>query len=504
MFRSRLITTRFRLISALALLLLCGFAVTSWLNYVTSYQAIRQAIISDELPLTADNIYSEIQKDLLQPLLISSMMARDTFVRDWTLSGEQDVSQMSRYLQEIRAHYGAFSAFFVSEQSRNYYHPGGVLKQVKADEPRDRWFFRVRELKAPYEINVDPDLANRDALTIFINYRVFDFEQKFIGATGIGLTLDTVNHKIEDYEARFDRRILLVDSQGQVMVAGRNNPLYQRGQKRNLSDIKGLSQQAAALLASRAGTFEYRADGRNHYANVRYLPELQWHLLVIKSDSAAVAELRRIFIINLLCWLLICVVVLWLVQMAIGRYQARLEHLSMTDPLTGMSNRRALDLLLEQAACEARRQSSALTLLLLDIDHFKQINERIGHLGGDQILRQIGRCLRFNLRKSDILCRWGGEEFLIVLKQTTLTGALQVADHLRQQVEALPLSHQGNPLQATLSIGISLYRHGEPLDNLIARADSRLYRAKLEGRNRVCADLGDEPLTDDGHQLGGR
>ena len=393
MFRSRLGNNRFRLTTTLALLLFCGFGATSWLNYVASYQAIRQAIISDELPLTADNIYSEIQKDLLQPLLISSMMAHDTFVRDWTLAGERDVTQMSRYLQEIKSHYGAFSAFFVAENSRNYYHPGGVLKQVKADEPRDRWFFRLRELAGHYEINVDPDLANHDALTIFINYRVFDFDQQFIGATGIGLTLDTVNRKIEDYEARYGRSILLVDGQGQLVVAGRNNPLYQRGPKHNLRDIDGLGLQAEAILSTRVGSFEYQAHGRSHYANVRYLPELKWHLLVIKNDSAATAELRRIFVINLLIWAVITLLALWLVQLTVGRYQARLAHLSITDPLTGMTNRRALDLLLEQATCEARRQSSALTLLLLDIDHFKQINDRFGHEVGDRALAHFAKVL---------------------------------------------------------------------------------------------------------------
>lgn len=492
MLRSRLTATRFRLITALALLMFIGFGRLAWFNCQSAEQAIRHSIINDELPLSADSIYAAIHNDLVQPLVIASMMAHDSAIRDWANNDEHNPAQISRYLQEIKGNHGAFDPFFVSEQSRNYYYPGGLLKQVKAGDKQDEWFFRLRELHAPYEINVDTDSLNTERISLFINYRVLDAEQRFIGATGIGLPLETLKRRIAEYETRYDRNLLLVDAQGQVIVAGRSS-----ARARNLNDIDGLKEQAASLLAARSSSAQYRVGHHNHYATSRYLAELQWHLLIIKSDSSAMAELRRICTINLFGSLLITMLVLWLVQHAIDRYQARLEHLSTTDPLTGMSNRRALTLLLKQAAREARRQSTPLTLLLIDIDHFKQVNERIGQLGGDQILRQIGHCLSLNLRKSDIICRWGGEEFLIVLKQTSIAGAQQVAEHLRQQIENLPLSHEETQIQVRISIGIALYRHNEPLDNLIARADSRLYRAKLEGRNRVCADLGDEAFISD-------
>lgn len=179
----------------LTLVMAGGFLTISLLNYHTSKKAIHDSIVTSQLPLTSDNIYSEIQKDLIRPILISSLMAGDTFVRDWVLGGERDGTAMQRYLKEIMERHGAFTSFFVSDATRNYYHADGLLKQVREGEERDRWFFRVREMKEPYEINLDPDIANKDALTIFINFRVYDFDGRFIAATGIGLTADSVQKK---------------------------------------------------------------------------------------------------------------------------------------------------------------------------------------------------------------------------------------------------------------------------------------------------------------------
>ena len=167
---------RRQLVSMLTVLLCLGFMVTALVNYVAARNLIREAIIGSELPLTSDNIYSEIQKDLVRPIFVSSMMAGDTFLRDWMLADEKDLSKISRYLTEIKQRYGAHTAFLVSDRTGNYYQADGLLKQVRKDEFRDVWYYRVRAMATPYEINVDPDMANRDALTIFVNYRVLRFQ----------------------------------------------------------------------------------------------------------------------------------------------------------------------------------------------------------------------------------------------------------------------------------------------------------------------------------------
>ena len=212
--------TRQRSLILLILLLLgCGFLTTSLVSYYTALDSIRAGIIDTELPLTSDNVYSEIQKDLVRPILISSMMSRDTFVRDWVLGGEQTAEPMTRYLQEVQSHYGAVTSFFVSEQSKTYYQAKGVLKKIDQQADRDAWYYRLRDRQEPYEINVDIDMANGDRMTVFINYKVFDYQQRFIGATGVGLTVDAVVQLIDDYQQRYNRRVYFVDANGRIVAS---------------------------------------------------------------------------------------------------------------------------------------------------------------------------------------------------------------------------------------------------------------------------------------------
>ena len=115
-----------RLISILSLLLVSGFLITSLASYYTARSTLRSRIEQSELPLTSDNIYSEIQRDLLRPVFISSLMATDTFLRDWVLNGEHGNNQITKYLKEIKSKYNTFTSFFVSEKTRRYYYAGVI------------------------------------------------------------------------------------------------------------------------------------------------------------------------------------------------------------------------------------------------------------------------------------------------------------------------------------------------------------------------------------------
>jgi diguanylate cyclase (GGDEF)-like protein len=489
----RPISDKAKLITALCLLLGAGFLATTLVSYFVSRSAIRESITATELPLTSDNVYSEIQKDLVRPILISSMMARDTFLRDWVIDGERDVGQMTRYLNEVMTHYGTVTSFFVSEGTRTYYSTKGILKSISKDDPRDPWYFRVRAMNEPYEINVDPDLANRDALTIFINYRVFDYGKRFIGAAGVGLTVDTVNQLIDDYQRRYGRTIYLVDATGKITLSGKQT-VDARGATRpveaSIHDVEGLREQADAILKSGGGSFEYESLGHRHFLNVRYIPELKWYLFVVKQEARALNSIQRTLYLNLLLCFVITAVVLTIVHMTINRYQRRLEKLATTDSLTGLANRYALDILLDQRTREVSRHSSPMSAIMFDIDHFKTLNDSRGHLAGDAILKGVAATLRENLRASDIACRWGGEEFLIILTNTTLPAAARVAGTLRDRIEKSRHELDGSSIVVTVSAGVAAYRTNETAENFIARADALLYQAKKEGRNRVCSEPG--------------
>ncbi|WP_231489495.1 GGDEF domain-containing protein [Billgrantia saliphila] len=163
--------------------------------------------------------------------------------------------------------------------------------------------------------------------------------------------------------------------------------------------------------------------------------------------------------------------------------EARLRRLSDTDDLTGLANRRKLLTRLNEEIAKSHRHGTPLSLLLLDLDYFKRINDTWGHLQGDQVLSELARLCRERMRQEDIIGRLGGEEFAVVMPLTPLVASHPLADRLRQAIAEHDFGITAG--QITVSIGLAEYRLGEPRDALIARADRSLYAAKHQGRNRV-------------------
>ncbi|MCP5267919.1 MAG: GGDEF domain-containing protein [Zoogloeaceae bacterium] len=481
---SALLSKRRQLLLLLTLVLTVGFLTISLVSYQTSRTAIHDSIVTSQLPLTSDNIYSEIQKDLIRPILISALMASDTFVRDWVLRGEKDIEEMRRYLNEIMVRHGAFTSFFVSETTRNYYHPTSILKQVKEDEARDEWFFRVRQLAEPYEINMDPDLANHDALTIFINYRVVDYNNRFIGVTGVGLTADAVQHRINHYQERYKRRIYFVGTDGKVALSTNAND---RG--RALASMEGMQEITAQITGNQQISLQYERGGHAILLNARFIPELKWYLIVEQDEDHALADIRRSLYLNILIVLLIAGTSIWLTGLTITRYQRRLEEMAITDKLTGLANRQAFAPLIELTLSQLKRTPEPLSLILIDIDHFKGVNDEHGHLAGDLVLQKLSAGIASGLRESDQIFRWGGEEFLVILRDCEAKDALRIAEKLREIVATTSIHIGSKSLSATISLGVAERLGNEAIDPLIGRADRALYAAKRNGRN--CVALAD-------------
>lgn len=167
--------------------------------------------------------------------------------------------------------------------------------------------------------------------------------------------------------------------------------------------------------------------------------------------------------------------------------------LSQTDELTGLGNRRHLQWELDKELRRAERYDRELSLLMVDIDHFKNINDNFGHLAGDQVLRELADLLIDSMRDIDLCARYGGEEFVVILPETGIGGAVVAASKIRESVERHEFSAGGSIHRITVSIGVAVYPHHTTLpEKLLGYADAALYRAKQEGRNRVCVS-GSEP-----------
>lgn len=437
-----------RIVALIVAVVAVGFLAVTIANYWVSRGSIRQAIVESDLPLTSDTLYSEIQQDLLKPIFVSSLMAHDTFLRDWVLGGERDPQSILRYLGEIQRKYDAFTAFFVSDRSRVYYQNKGVLKRVREGEERDVWFFRVKGMDRPYETNVDPDMANEDAITIFINFRVLDYEGRFLGATGVGLQAMTVKQQVERYQREYRRTVYFVDRKGILKLYGRSFDAAEP----DIRKRPGISSIAGELLSRDAGRFEYERDGATIFLNSRFIPDLDWYLLVEQNADEAMAPVQRTLVNNLVVGLCATLVVTWLCASLVRRSHRKLESLAAVDPLTGVLSRLAFHVVFAQARQRAKREPKPVALAFFDVDHFKSINDRFGHAVGDAALAGVADKARLAVASRSLSAGTAGE------------------------------------IALTVSAGVAELRPGEDAEGLIARADAALYAAKAAGRNRtVCA-----------------
>jgi diguanylate cyclase (GGDEF)-like protein len=199
----------------------------------------------------------------------------------------------------------------------------------------------------------------------------------------------------------------------------------------------------------------------------RQAQALRWNAIVVTSGVLVIALLIYFLIVN-------------------RRYRQQLVKLASQDGLTGLPNRRRTAELATAALAEATAAQTPLTIAIIDMDHFKIINDRCGHATGDFVLKEFARVGRESLRESDVLGRWGGEEFLLVMPGATLEFAMASLERMRTLVFGIRLPASGSGMRVSLSAGLATsLRHGRSLDEMIARADSALYVAKNEGRDLV-------------------
>lgn len=211
--------------------------------------------------------------------------------------------------------------------------------------------------------------------------------------------------------------------------------------------------------------------------------------ITVRHEPGTLAEMQDsgMMISSLIWWMSMTLsITLGMVLMTSEILREHLDRQASIDPLTGAMNRRAFGHLATRELARARRSNQPLSLLMMDLDHFKQINDRLGHASGDIVLRLFVSVAQRILRQEDIFCRWGGEEFVTLLPATTLIQAMMVAERLRQSfaAEAADLGLEDVGVAFTVSLGVGQRAGDEDLEDLLRRTDEALYRAKSLGRNR--------------------
>ncbi|QAR32501.1 sensor domain-containing diguanylate cyclase [Geovibrio thiophilus] len=467
-----------KLITILCLILFTGFLCVNLINYFSVKETMRENEIYGSLPLTRDNIYTEIQRDLMRPVFVSSLMAHDTFLKDWVLHGELSTGVVEKYLQEIKNKYGFFTAFFVSEKTGKYYYHGGVLKTVSEEDPHDVWYYGFKDLHKDYDIVIDENEAEENTLTVFINHRLNDYDNNLLGVTGVGLELQRITNLLSAYQVKYDRDIYLVDRTGDVQMYPGGKSLAD-----NIYKEEGLKDVAkdALTVSEASGFYEYKRGGDDIFLTVRYIEELDWFLFVENNQSKPLEGLRKNLWQNMFLGFFVSILVILINIFTVNFFQSRLEKMASTDELTGLLNRRAFENEFRRAESFADRNGTVFSIILFDLDGFKAINDTCGHSTGDEILKKVTLTAAEKIRQVDVFARWGGDEF-IILAYGGEEIAAAIAERIRCGIDIISC---GGAPKITASCGVAKYIPGENMDSLIKRADEALYLAKKSGRNRV-------------------
>lgn len=473
-------SSNFKVLFIVSGLLVFLSITTSLLNYAISLSSLKTNLITRSLPLSVNNIYTEIQTHVVEPSLISSMMASDTFVKDWLLSQDADEKKITRYLESIKNRYGLFSTFLVSEKTQKYYTYNGFLEVLDKNKTDNQWYYRFKSTETEREINLDHNDNIDNSLMMFINYKIYDKQYHLLGITGIVHKISYINNMLKRFNDEYNFKACFVDVDGKIVLA--QNQLKKLNSIKNDKEWNKIFDQ---ILYPDAKVFEYKRDSKEYLLQTKYIPELHLYLLVEVKIDDFTQKVDQAFYINILVSLFVTLVIAFIILFTIKKYNKKLAFLARHDPLTQLYNRRIFEEKIEHYHELTKRNKESICLLFLDLDNFKGINDKYGHHIGDKVLTRLAEILKMQLRKTDFIARWGGEEFIVGLINTEIENAQEIAEKLRAMIESDLLMKKYVVTGVTASFGVTQYKTAESLEHAVARVDNAMYEAKKSGKNRV-------------------
>lgn len=455
------------------------FIITSLITLKTTRRVLMQGLIEEKLPLISDKICSGITSELLPYIIVSQRLANDHFIRDWVINDNKNSQELYDYLENIEKEYGASTCFAASDKTRLYYNSDRVAYLEAEGFPAAQWYYDFRKSGKDYEINKSNDVD--DTPTVFINAKITDDKGNFAGIAGLGMEFRAIPEILKEYDEDYNKDIYFLNSQGILMASSNQKAEIME----NVARYPVIKRYFDEVVAGKIRYFEYEKPAGTFMVISSYIPELGWWLMIEQKESEAIAETNNLVFSNGIVNLFSILLTLLLVVLAISKYNKRLRDMATTDPLTGIGNRQVFEYMIDQSLARLKREREPLSLMLLDLDNFKVLNDTLGHLKGDNVLKKTAKRILRLTRASDVFCRWGGEEFVILLHNCELKNAQELAERIRTDLEKSDIVESSQIGKLTVSIGVTQAAFTDDSDSLIRRADKALYSAKDAGRNCV-------------------
>ncbi|USD64963.1 diguanylate cyclase [Vibrio sp. SCSIO 43136] len=455
-------------------ILMASILVGLFLYWGTSH-LISNHIKQSELPYRVLQVRNALDRDVLFAKGLTTALALDTFLEEWLENGapiEQEPI-LTNYLKRLADHYDIPIVAFADRETKKYWNQDGFLRVLQDDE-RDGWFYRLVE--SDQEESSSIYIEEDGTVHVFVNHQNID--GRTLG--GVGFAFEDVIEYLAEFQFKESGFVFITDVNGDVKV----HPKVAVNSGTTISDLhQGIDTSSLFVKQD----FSYVEVGEMIVA-AAYVPSLEWYVIaqVPKQElfSVIVSSRNQVLLVVACLSLLFVLLSLWLSR----RLSSPIDKLAYHDPLTHCYNRHALKAELSDPQHLALKQTQGFSVILIDLDHFKSINDQYGHDIGDEVLKWFAGSLNESIRTSDSLFRYGGEEFLILCNGTKEQGAKILSEKLHKSLAKLTPPH-GHAV--TFSAGIAQLDKNESSENWIARADKSLYHAKQNGRNqsKVASEL---------------
>ena len=462
--------------------IVAGFAGVVYRDTKT-YQELAEKHLENIVSLADIDISKHIENSMSKPVMVSKTMANDEFLKKWLVQESENagndafLDQLYSYLKAYQTKYDYTSVFCVSANTGHYYYQDGLNKTISSTDEHDIWYYNFVNSGKEYDLEIDTNEANQDIITVFVNFRVLGENGSLLGIIGVGLQVSFIEDTIRSYEEDYDLSVYIINAGGAKTSFADDTDIFVS--EDDLAVRTGITDHIVMNKSDASQMQWFTSDNARKCLITKYDDTLGWYVILEKdtqSISSTFQERIRSNIIFMLISLAVCITVTTTVFV---NYNQRVVAMENTDELTGLRNRKLFSK--QYPAFIRKHRDRKQTIFMLDIDHFKAMNDTYGHMFGNAVLAMVGENLRKAVAGYGMAARWGGDEFLGILAVET-----QEAERiLIRLMDALRNGEQDGRYHVTVSIGIAEVSGKLSTEQLLKKVDDALYCSKQGGRDRI-------------------
>ncbi|MEM8683377.1 MAG: sensor domain-containing diguanylate cyclase [Pseudomonadota bacterium] len=434
-------------------------------NIVAEQSRVQQESVSP--------VYTLVQDELLRPLHIAETFASTIDFTAKIDSPDVDEAALLRHLRDMEENLG-LTFFVASERARKQYFSDG--RTMDLIEGQVAWYFEAKESGQDFMA----DLGQVGDVHLYFDVKVYGDDREFLGYVGVGKHIQQFVDTFEQYKALYGYDFLFVNDRNEIILSSLPELVVTDAYIPTLESLAWFEHGDAAAESHDSEIIQ--VDNADLLISEFAIEELGWRLLLLSPLEARQAQTTQSFVVDALTAVLSVLLLAMIVSYLLRLYKRNVEEQLEVDVLTGLPNRTYIQRYYEKL----QRDNATLCAIIIDLDHFKAINDTYGHEAGDRVLLAAATVFKNQLRDNDTVGRWGGEEFVMLLPATSIDTGVSIAERARHSLESLNIELRDTSVSVTASFGVAFGpARNELLADLLARADEVLYEAKENGRNQV-------------------